>query len=245
MSSSRNDLHGAYRAALLVALAGACALGGCGATPVTPRLDAVTPAKLCGGVAGTLTLDGSGFAPRVRRGLGAATIDLPRVTAARTRALDGSPAPAAPVALPARWLSADALEATLATDALDAGAYDLTVTNPDGAAATLPAAFTRELPAPRIDTVTPTLLCRSGGTVTARGDGFLDGAVATLADPGGGMTLDAAATTVASATELTASFGALPFAAGTKLTLTVANPDGCSGAQSAAVMVKAGGGGCP
>ena len=243
MSSAWNDLHGAYRARLLVAVASGVL--GCGATGVTPRVDEVRPALVCGGGAKGLAVIGAGFAPAVRQGLGQAAIELPRVTAALAMTPDGTPASAAPGELPVRWLDADTLDVTLTADSAASGVYDLTVANPGGGTATRAAAFTRDAAPPTVDSVAPMLLCASGGALTARGGGFVDGATVALSDPATNRTLAASSVAITSPTELTATFGALPFQANVQLTFTVTAPDGCSGALAGAVMRKAGGGGCP
>jgi hypothetical protein len=69
--------------------------------------------------------------------------------------------------------------------------------------------------------------------------------VATLRDPASGMSATATRTTVTSATELTAEFGALPFAPAARLTFAVRNPDGCDAALVEAVLRKTGSGACP
>jgi hypothetical protein len=231
-----SPVHTAYRRRPVVRLAGACALAGCvlascGDDRVAPTLDSVTPARACSAV--TITLAGSGFEARVAGLLGRPTAEAPAVLAATS---GGSP-----VTLPSRWQSADAIAADVPAT-LAAGSYDLTVVNPDGARATLAGAFSVDA-APTITSVTPPQLCSTGGDFTVTGDALAAGAAVTLDD--GAMTLAGGDVAVASPTQLTVHFGSNTFANNASLTLTVTNPDGCSGALANALHRKTGSGGCP
>jgi hypothetical protein len=221
-------LHAAYRRCLLVALA-----SGCTSLAPAPSLTSVTPARVCTTAAATLTLAGDGFGVRLHDVLGQPAADLPSVTVS-----DGGPT----LALPTRWQSVEEVLADLAANTLGAGRFDVTVTNPDGAAATLAMALTVEGP-PRVDSVMPTRLCSGGSTLTVAGAGFLDGATTSLLDPAGGMRLAATRTTVSAPTRLDAQFGAPAFNGNPSLTLVVANADGCSAALPNAVRL--GVGNCP
>jgi hypothetical protein len=182
-----------------------------------------------------LQLGGDGFAPRLREVLGQPAVDPPTVDVTF-----GGPL----VALPARWQSVQRLDADVAASSLAPQHYDVVVTNPDGAAATLPRALTVD-PAPRIDAVAPGMICASGGTLTLTGAGFLDGDSASLVDPQTGMRSTATTTTVTSPTKLDAHFGANNFAGNATLDVVVDNPDGCSATLAGAVKRKVGGGNCP
>jgi hypothetical protein len=227
------EVHTAYRRLML---ASACALGvaACGSGRVVPSLTSVTPPLVCGGSAATLLVAGQGFEARVAGVLDRPAGETPTVTAT---ASGGSP-----VVLPSRWLSTTSLAVDLAPQLLGIGSYDLTVANPDGASTTLPHALSR-VASPRVDNVTPGMLCGTGGDFTVAGADFVAGATVTLGD--GTMTLPGASVVVTSATQLTVHFAANTFANNAQLDMTVTNPDGCAFTLANALKRKTGGGGCP
>jgi hypothetical protein len=217
-------------------LASACALGvaACGSGRVVPSLTSVSPALLCGGEAATLALAGQGFEARV--------VGLATQPAGESPTVTATASGTSPVVLPSRWLSSTALAVDLPADLLVAGVYDVTVANPDGASTTLPQSFTR-VASPHVDSVTPAMLCSTGGDFTVAGSGFVAGATITLTD--GTMTLPGSNVVVTSATQLTVHFGANTFANNANLDLTLTNPDGCGFTLASALKRKTGGGGCP
>jgi hypothetical protein len=181
-----------------------------------------------------LALAGDGFEARVVNALGQPAAESPTVSAT---AGAGSP-----VLLPSRWLSAASLAVDLPGSFLDAGAYDVTVANPDGATSTLAHALT-VVAAPRVDNVTPAMLCATGGDFTVTGADF--DAAATVALTDGTVTIAGSNVVVDSATQLAVHFAANTFADNARLDLTVTNPSGCSFTLVDALKRKTGGGGCP
>jgi hypothetical protein len=98
---------------------------------------------------------------------------------------------------------------------------------------------------PSVTAAAPMVLCGTGTDFVVTGDGFAPGATVSLVDPTTGTALAAGAVTVASPTQLTASFGANGYADNTRLDLVVVNPDGCAGTGSDLVKRKNGTGNCP
>ena len=229
-------VHTAYRRRLVAPLACACALAAaaCDGGRVVPSLASVTPARACSGAATTLALAGSGFEARVVGALGSPTAEAPAVTAT---ASGGSP-----VTLPSRWQSTAAIAVDLSATLLPAGSYDVAVTDPDGARASLPQALAIDA-APRVDSAMPPQLCSTGGDFTVAGAGFAAGATVTLSD--GATTLAGSDVVVASPTQLTVHFAANSFANNASLDLTVTNADGCGATLTGALHRKTGSGGCP
>jgi len=228
-----SEVHAAYRRLML---ASACALGvaACGSGRVVPSLTSVTPAAICGSASTELFLAGQGFEARVAGVLDQPAGETPTVTAT---ASGGSP-----VVLTSRWASTTELIVDLPGTLLGPGVYDVTVANPDGATTTLPRSLSR-LSSPRVDSVTPGMLCSTGGDFTVAGADFVAGATVALTD--GTMTLPGTSVVVTSATQLTVHFAANTFANNASLDLTVTNPDGCAFTLTAALKRKTGGGGCP
>jgi len=209
-------VHTSYRPRAALLLASACVLG-CGSDRVVPSLTSVTPALVCGSDAATLALAGDGFEARVAGVLGQPAGESPTVTATES---GGSPA-----VLPSRWLSAASLAVDLPSERLAAGIYDVVVTNPDGASATLPQSLHVD-PAPRVDNAMPMNLCSTGGDFTVSGANFVAGATISLTD--GTMSIAGSSVVVVSPTQLTVHFPANTYADNARLDLTVTNPDGCA-----------------
>ncbi len=108
----------------------------CGHIP-PPALSKITPTRVRAGVEATLSIDGSGLEPQT-----SVDIDTPSKTAANlsfTVTADNATSknPFSRVS----WVNDTQLKANLPS-VLTPGLYDVTVTRPDGATATLPAALT-------------------------------------------------------------------------------------------------------
>ena len=122
--------------------------------------------------------------------------------------------------------SATSLSATTPNE--NAGAVDVTVTNPDGQSAVLSGGFTYNgfLPAPTLSSVTPTSGPTVGGTVvTLNGTNFQSGATVQFAS--GLYSAQASAVTVNSYENISATTPPAPFNSG-QYDVTVTNPDGQS-----------------
>jgi hypothetical protein len=237
-------VHLAYRARLLVLWAGAFCLGGCGAPLPSPSVQSVMPDRLCGGQKATLQVAGDGFVARVVDTLGQPRGEAPATSLFPATTLTGAPLGGLPIALSTQWQSAQQLLADVPLGLLTSAIYDVTVTNPGGARATLSTSLT-VLAGPTIDNVMPILLCSVGNSFTVTGNGFIPGARALVNDPSTNVSLDAITTTVVSATQITAQFGANSYADNTRLDFLVENPDGCAAMLADSVRRKSGGGGCP
>lgn len=102
--------------------------------------------------------------------------------------------------------------------ALDIGAYDVIVTNPDTQTATRADALEVNAP-PTLSSVTPNLFPQAGGTtITLNGTNFEDGAVVTMSRGGCGTTTFVSATEITCVTTSAATSGVT--------NITVTNPSG-------------------
>jgi hypothetical protein len=119
------------------------------------------------------------------------------------------------------WVSKTQLRATTpASTGETEGAVNVTVTNPNTQASTLPNGFTYLYPAPTVTKISPTVATPAGGTsITITGTNFLSGATVAF----GGIS--ATAVTFVSKTSLKATTPASPGAAEGPVNVTVTNPD--------------------
>lgn len=183
----------ALTAALLTLVTGAGACAHDLESPL-PAISAVTPDLICNGPTvssadgGTqVTLNGDHFTPMPSRTLDAPVrLLLPRITLAPVAAVPGGTMPAGPIeiaddpAAPAasrvHWTSESQMSFdVLPVDALAAGVFDLTVTNPDGTSA---ATLTRRLailPPPIVSAIIPPAVCddQDDQDITITGASFL------------------------------------------------------------------------
>jgi len=127
------------------------------------------------------------------------------------------------------------LEVTLPEGALQTGEHQVSVMNPAPAGCVSSNVLTLPVwPPPTVTGVAPHTLCAGGGTLSVTGSGFRPGAKVTL---GSGS---ASSVTVASDTELSATFDSTGLVVGGPYDLTVTNDDSCSATLPAAVTVTLG-----
>ncbi|RIK40061.1 MAG: hypothetical protein DCC58_14445 [Chloroflexi bacterium] len=125
-----------------------------------------------------------------------------------------------------QFVSASSLQAVVPAG-LPAGPHDLTVTNPDGGAATRNAAFTAQAPAPTLASVSPAA-ANAGDEITLQGANFVSGAVVRIG----------AATVPSSVLAADQALATVP--AGTApgvYSVSITNPDGQSASLSNALTV--------
>ncbi len=118
------------------------------------------------------------------------------------------------------------------------GARSVTVTNPDGDAATAPGAFTVNA-APSVTAASPSALPQgaSSQTITITGTGFDSGPALAASFSGTGITVNS--TTYVSATSVTANITILGTATTGARNLTLTNGDGSSATKTGAFTVNA------
>ncbi len=116
------------------------------------------------------------------------------------------------------------------------GEHDVSVTNPPPADCSSDATFKLEVvEPPTVTAVVPTKLCEGGGTLAVSGSGFHPGITVSLAGTA------ASVVTVTSNDQLSATFGALPFPAGSgPYDLTVSYSAECAATKTAAVTIVPG-----
>ncbi len=128
--------------------------------------------------------------------------------------------------------SATQIQATFLQGSLVPGTYDVKVVNPDGCQATAAGALVDDAP-PTITNVAPPTVCVGGGTLTVNGTGFVTGDAVSLGS------FAASSVTVASPTQLQATFGGGVLMPGTSYDVTVSGL-GCAGTLPSAVTAVAG-----
>ncbi len=115
-----------------------------------------------------------------------------------------------------------------------AGNWNLVVTNSDNKSATLPNSFVVTLPAPALNSMTPSSALNNGNTsVTISGINFVSGATVKLS-LAGQTDISATNVSVVNASSITCSFALTGKATG-NWTLTVTNPDNQSGIAAFAI----------
>ena len=195
--------HPALRATTVIAIATSAFACSHEITSPTPALAAVAPDLVCNGPRAssldgstTVALSGSDFTPMPSQTLtDRRELILPRITlspvgalpggAAPTAALDIADDPANPSGSRVRWSNETAMSFDVVpVDALPAGVFDVTVTNPDGSHASTLAETLAIIPPPIITTASPMAICddQDDQIVTITGSNFLvfDGATPTI-----------------------------------------------------------------
>ncbi len=158
-------------------------LTGCSQTLESPRpsVDSAAPAIVCNDqLFTTVTVSGERFTPLPTETLTEdPRLEIPAITLELVSALDGSPFDSLPepvdLAADTRWVDRATMEFDVHPElALDAGVFDLVVTNLDGRADRAEAAFAAA-PPPVLESFVPDLVCVDQADIpaTLSGQGFL------------------------------------------------------------------------
>jgi hypothetical protein len=151
-----------------------------------PTLASLTPNLVCSAQRTTaVTVAGTHLTPVPTRTLaGGEVLAAPTVTLTATTDLSGAPAASGPIALNAasdpsnphvRWESEQQMSFDVTPELmLPAGVYDVTLANPDGKTATLPAVL-GVVPPPKLTSATPLHVCdaQMDEMIVLAGQGFL------------------------------------------------------------------------
>lgn len=194
-----------------------------------PTIESVTPARGWTGVANTITISGSGFAPMVRNTLsGSVSVSLPIVALLTPTALT----------LTVTFAGTTEIHAVVPAGAPAGGPYGIKVTNPNGNSAILAAAYTVTLtPLITVSSIYPNFgWTQTATTVYISGEGFTSTPAASLISPttGIGYPLDNVAFINLQSLSAVVPSG-LPV--GGPYSVTVINPDGDAGLLANAFTV--------